>query len=107
MIPTLYGTVEEHSDVRYFDIVIEGNTGIAPRFTGIANSGVADVQYNYLKQPGRAKQDLAVSSSVPLGGFFSNTISQVQNLLNQAGKATSAFSDTPPIESGIYTDQTG
>src|SRR5689334_19686681 len=24
MIPTLYGTVEEHSEVRYFDITIEG-----------------------------------------------------------------------------------
>src|SRR6185369_1371883 len=26
-IPTLYGTVEEHSPVRYYDITIEGTTG--------------------------------------------------------------------------------
>jgi hypothetical protein len=28
--PTLYGTVEEHSETRYFNITISGNTGIAP-----------------------------------------------------------------------------
>src|SRR4051812_8540541 len=30
--PTIYGTVEEHSPVRYFDIAIEGTTGMAPKF---------------------------------------------------------------------------
>src|SRR5690349_19439102 len=32
LIPTLYGTVEEHSEIRYFDITIEGTTGMAPKF---------------------------------------------------------------------------
>ena len=33
LTPTLYGTVEEHSSNRYFDISIQGTTGIAPEFT--------------------------------------------------------------------------
>ena len=114
MIPTLYGTVEEHSDVRYYDIVIEGTTGIAPQFTNVSSSlekgnGI-DTAYDDLRQPGRAKFN--ISSNVALGGFFSNTVSQVSNLLNQAGKAVSAISSpgepgAPGPETAVYTDQTG
>lgn len=32
IVSTLYGVVEEHSEVRYYDIVIAGTTGYAPRF---------------------------------------------------------------------------
>jgi len=45
---TLYATVEEHSEQRYFDIVIEGTTGIAPEYpayksklTGSPNNPIA------------------------------------------------------------------
>ena len=106
LIPTLYGTVEEHSDVRYYDIVIEGTTGIAPQFTDVANSGVVDIAYANLKQPGRAK--FPINSNIALGGFFSNTVSQVSNLLNNAGKAVSnVVGGQKPIEAAVYTDQTG
>jgi len=33
IIPTLYGTVEEHSSNRYFTISISGTTGITPQYT--------------------------------------------------------------------------
>jgi hypothetical protein len=110
MIPTIYGTVEEHSDVRYYDIVIEGTTGMVPQFTDVANSSDVDIAYNNLKQPGRAK--FPISSNVALGGFFSNTLSQVSNLLNQAGKAVQNVggifgANAPKLESAVYTDQTG
>lgn len=32
IITTLYGVVEEHSEVRYYDITIQGTTGFSPRF---------------------------------------------------------------------------
>jgi hypothetical protein len=110
LVPTLYGTVEEHSDVRYYDIVIEGTTGIAPQFTDSAPSGTADVAYANLKQPGRAA--FPINSNVALGGFFSNTVSQISNLMNQAGKAVSAVGgifgrNAPKPETAVYTDQTG
>lgn len=106
VIPTLYGTVEEHSDVRYYDIVIEGTTGMSPKFVEPANSTDASYAYGALQQPGRAKFKIAASAA--LGGFFSNTIAQVSNVLNQAGKAVSAITGTQqPLETGLYNNQTG
>lgn len=115
MVSTLYGTVEEHSDVRYYDIVIEGTTGIAPKFVSPSWGGTVDgnsdnVAYDQTKEPGRAR--FPINSNIALGGFFSNTVSQVQNLMNQAGKAVSAIgglfgSNSPKPETALYTDQTG
>lgn len=33
IVTTLYGVVEEHSEIRYYDIVISGTTGYAPKYT--------------------------------------------------------------------------
>jgi hypothetical protein len=115
IIPTLYGTVEEHSDIRYYEIVIEGTTGIAPQFVspsynGPSSSNNDSVAYANLKEPGRAR--FPINSNVALGGFLSSTVSQVSNLLNQANKAVSAIgglfgSNSPKPETALYTDQTG
>jgi hypothetical protein len=123
IIPTLYGTVEEHSDIRYYDIVIEGTTGMAPKFVspidttpssaGATSSNGANNDasaYNSLQQPGRAKY--SINSPVPLGGFFSSTIGQITNVLNQANKAVSAIgglfgAEQAQPETGLYVDQTG
>lgn len=120
VIPTLYGTVEEHSDVRYYDIVIEGTTGMAPKFVDPIDtsasaqaSGVGtnkdSVAYQALQKPGRAK--FKITSAV-LGGFFSSTIGQVASLLNAAGKAVDAVggllgNKPQEPETALYTDQTG
>lgn len=32
IVTTLYGVVEEHSDIRYYDIVIQGTTGYQPKY---------------------------------------------------------------------------
>jgi len=112
VVPTLYGTVEEHSDVRYFDITIEGTTGIAPKVVyPIASNGDDFSAFNSSVQSGRAK--FPINSNVALGGFFSNTVAQVTNVLNQASKAVSAINGllggagSPQPETGVYTDQTG
>ena len=121
VIPTLYGTVEEHSDIRYYDITIEGTTGMAPKFvspvnttTGAMNSDGSNndsVAYNSLQQSGRARYP--ISSSVALGGFFSSTIGQISNILNQANKAVSTITGLlggngqPQPVTGLYIDQTG
>jgi hypothetical protein len=110
VIPTLYGTVEEHSDIRYYDITIEGTTGMAPKFVSPINSDDADVAYQALKQPGRAQYPIRANIA---GGFFSNTIGQVTNILNQAQKAIGGVSQLfggtgpKPLETALYTDQTG
>jgi hypothetical protein len=35
VVTTLYGVIEEHSDVRYYDMVISGSTGFAPRYVNV------------------------------------------------------------------------
>lgn len=80
IITTLYGVVEEHSEVRYYDIVISGTTGFAPRFVAPFENGtkIGDVQSSGRKafQP----------NGVPnLGGFLpevTNTINQVLDVAN-------------------------
>ena len=39
IIPTLYGTIEEHSEQRYYDIVLSGTTGFAPKYPNVFVAG--------------------------------------------------------------------
>jgi len=109
IITTLYGTVEEHSDVRYFDISIEGSTGMGPQFTAPYLGTDVKSAYESLKEPGRAQ--FPIAKSAPLGGFLSSTIGQISNALDQLGKAVSTigsiFGNGPTANTGIYNDQTG
>lgn len=108
VVPTLYGTVEEHSDIRYFDIVIEGTTGMAPKFVepAVGGSNGIDAIYNKIVQPGRAS--FPIAQGVALGGFLSSTVGQISNVLNQLGKAVSAITgQSQKLETGLYNNQTG
>lgn len=82
MIPTLYGTVEEHSDVRYYDISIEGTTGMAPKFVDPYIGGEPDQAYPKLVKRGR--DSFAVAESAAMGGFFSKTLNVLNQLKNKA-----------------------
>jgi len=105
IIPTLYGTVEEHSDIRYYDIVIEGTTGMTPKFVSPINTTDDITAYQTLLQPGRAT--FPIRNAI-LGGFLSSTVAQIQNISNQVNKVVSAItgSSTSP-ETAVYVDQTG
>lgn len=97
LIPTLYGTVEEHSPVRYYDIVIEGTTGMAPKFVDVG------LQKPELL-PGRSSFSVSQGLSSAAGGFFSKTLSAIEKIKNQA---SDLINGTPNPETGIYTSQTG
>ena len=102
IIPTIYGTVEEHSPVRYFDIVIEGTTGMAPKYVEPAapGSGVQSKgRTSFAIQAAFGKIDGSLTN-----GFFANTLKA----------ATSAFRDAkaligqePVPVTGLQLDQTG
>ena len=82
VITTLYGTVEEHSEQRYFDIVIEGTTGISPRYVQVRDVELAG-GFGGKFQRGRISAN--IESSIPAaGGFFSKTIGRVNNILQKA-----------------------
>jgi hypothetical protein len=85
IIPTLYGTVEEHSDVRYYDISISGTTGFAPRFVAPTGKSVSDA-YSAFRKGGRSS--FSIAEGVALSGFFSKTVAAIKSIQN---KNKSAF----------------
>lgn len=78
VISTMYGTVEEHSEQRYFDITISGTTGMSPRYYKVQNS-----EPTKSKVIGRAGLPIKDGFSGALGGFFKRTQAMVENTLNQ------------------------
>jgi hypothetical protein len=102
VIPTLYGTVEEHSDVRYYDITIEGTTGMAPKFVepGVGEPG--GNLYGALQTKGRTA--FSVAQGISLGGFFSKTLGAVNQIAN---KATDLLQGAPKPKAGVYSDNSG
>lgn len=74
IIPTLYGIVEDHSSVRFYDITIQGTTGIAPQYTAMTKDGGLPI--------GSAGRDSFSSSGISLGGF----LPEVTNMIKQAKK---------------------
>lgn len=82
VVSTLYGTVEEHSDVRYFDISIEGTTGIAPRFVEPGAGENSSILYSQLRKDGRTTTPIA--SSISAGGFFAKTLGIANQIKNKA-----------------------
>lgn len=82
VVTTLYGTVEEHSDVRYFDISIEGTTGISPRFVEPGAGQDSSILYSQLRRGGRLTTPIA--SSISAGGFFAKTLGIANQIKNKA-----------------------
>ena len=101
--PTLYGTVEEHSPVRYYDITIEGTTGMGPKYVlPFAQSGTP------MAPVGRGrfyvKSLISQNSLLAQSGLFKSTLNNAQQLVNQA-KSLLNLSDGP--STGLRLDQTG
>jgi len=107
VITTLYGTVEEHSEQRYFDIMISGTTGFAPQFVSeVKQPKVGPPNYKTLSQPGRKRYN-DVSISTALGGFFPKTSAKLEQTLNQAGNAVKALSGSNGHEVGVFNNTSG
>lgn len=103
VIPTLYGTVEEHSDQRYYDIVISGNTGITPKYTepvsGFPTPSSGRTSY---------KDDASMGGidSGALGGFFQQTIGAINQAIGTVKSAISNFNGVS-INTGVQSEQSG
>ncbi len=97
VITTLYGTVEEHSEVRYYDITISGTTGFAPKY-------VYPVENYSNKNPAPGRANFDVRDAINLGGFFSKTLSMFSQIVD---KATDILGSNPPVTTGVYSDESG
>lgn len=103
VVATMYGTIEEHSEQRYFDITISGTTGIAP--TNYEETGIlAATRTSELT--GRAGWKVAEGI---LGGGANPFAKRTRDLINKAlDQVNDASSDVnAAITSGIKDTQTG
>ena len=100
LIPTFFGTVEEHSDVRYHDIQIEGTTGFAPRnpVSSVSDSG------KWIESYGRSAFAVSGDITQAAGGFFAKGLGALQAAKN---KALDLVKLGPKAKSGIDIDKTG
>ena len=71
VITTMYGTVEEHSEQRYYDITIAGTTAMMPRYYKLIEEQATDLT----QRVGRVGLPVNASFSDVAGGFFKRTIS--------------------------------
>lgn len=97
LITTIYGDVEEHSPVRYFDIAIEGTTGIGPKYTEPISYGA-----NIVAKSGRSS--FAIQQNLGFG-LFSKTINTVQKIFNEADSLVQ--NGKLNASTGLQLDQTG
>ena len=117
IITTLYGVVEEHSEVRYYDIEIKGNTGIAPRFTvpfnGVqvggsasAASKLTDKKWPNQNNPGGpsvGRKAFEPAGGLSLGGF----LPEITNTIQAASKLVTDVLGGPSNPTGIEPHQSG
>jgi hypothetical protein len=101
VITTLYGIIEEHSEVRYYDITIQGTTGYAPRFISAFQDGT---KKSDSQSTGRSA---FIAQGLDFGGFLpevTNTINQVLNTANEIGNTLNGGPSNP---TGIDPDKSG
>jgi hypothetical protein len=80
MISTMYGTVEEHSEQRYYDISISGTTGMSPKYY----KQIEQQRNDLTGVVGRALMPLNNRVTSGFSGFFKRTKALAENALNQA-----------------------
>lgn len=95
VISTMYGTVEEHSEQRYYDIVISGTTGMSPRYW----------EPNEITMGGGGRAGFPIKGLIPggAGGFAARTQALAEIAI---GQASAIFGDDAP-STGINLEKTG
>lgn len=101
VITTMYGTVEEHSEQRYYDITIAGTTAMIPRYYKVVEDQTADPTSGNMGRSGFAVKS---SFSDIAGGFFKRTLSILENTINQA---TDLFGGSDKPSTGVDLKKTG
>lgn len=108
IITTLYGVVEEHSEVRYYDIVISGTTGYGPRYYAHAENKLDSASGGF-KSTGREsffKTGFLEKISLP-GGIAAGALGAAAQLQNKVTEAVSAVQGGSNTSTGIKISQSG
>lgn len=108
VVSTAYGTVEEHSEVRYFDIVISGNTGITPKYSQQVQGRFDASRSNIAHRQRFSYRNRSLIPSDAAGGFFRRTLNQAQGVIKQVqGVAAAIAGEDEQIETGVQQAYTG
>jgi hypothetical protein len=99
-IATLYGTVEEHSEQRYFDIAIQGTTGFSPAFYD---------QNQQIPSAGRESFASTAFMSSSIYGFASGLIGKLNKAAQQAKDIYKSISGTTDgqFQAGVSVSRSG
>ena len=97
VLATLYGTVEEHSEQRYFDIEISGTTGITPLYPNLPEE-----RHDFTTFRDHFKADGGILDKVP-SGVFTKTVNQIHAIQNKWEELTSPHEN----ETGVNVRYTG
>lgn len=109
IIPTLYGTIEEHSEQRYYDIVLSGTTGFAPKYTAPFKAGGVPAE-KAAGATGRKsykddKSNVGIDPNLA-GGFFQKSIGALNQGLNTINKMAENFTGVE-VNSGVNPSTSG
>jgi len=96
VITTLYGIVEEHSEIRHYDIVISGTTGIAPKHIGFLNEKENKVNSSSASTISSGRSSFDLGSKVPVAAAFIDSITDLASV----DKANESGVD--PLQTGYY-----
>jgi len=104
MITTLYDTIEEHSEVRYFDINISGTTGFSPQYS----DEVLDIGVIGSPNKGRTAYQSGEVFSNLAGGFMKQTLGKLDAALNSAKDTLNAIGGTSnKFKPGVVSSGSG
>lgn len=102
VITTLYGVIEEHSEVRFYDIIISGTTGYAPRFVAPFESGT---KVSDLQSSGRSA--FVAKGVSDLGGFLPEVTNTINQVLDTVSDISNTLNGGPKNPTGIDAAKSG
>ena len=99
IVTTLYGIVEEHSEVRYYDITISGTTGFVPYNIG----AYAPKKSSYKETLSSGRKSFDDNASFSMGGVLPELTGTIEQLADTASELIGANKN----RTGFGTHQTG
>lgn len=126
--PSLYGVIEEHSDIRFYDIAISGTTGIAPKSYGfdseLTDYGIVGGRMStsdpdlplgdWWKYKNKQIDRIKVTKAgiTRNAGFLTKTLGSLNAAKNNAFRIATILSDTflstgALSQSGVAAENTG
>jgi hypothetical protein len=95
----MYGTVEEHSEQRYFDITISGTTGMTPKYHDYSeNSAIVTTQNS-------GRYGYKIKGAFGFEGFAQRSIDLLKQAADRASDLLTLEQDK--TRTGVALDQTG